>query len=105
MGSRSIYQLEDAEARIQSNVDAMFDVFEKYHDLLSPHLPSHTLDYLVSQKYLNHANGALVNGKIQLALSLIKKSLSRSKGKWFKFFYLKFFLKLPLKIIFGFPHE
>jgi len=103
MGSRSIYHFPDAHERIQSNVDAMFDVFEHHSDLISPHLPKDTLEHMVSLKYINHANGALMNGQIKLAISLILKSIKHNKKAWFLGLYAKFFLKIPTKILFGYP--
>ena len=103
MGSRSIYHFSDAKERIQSNVEAMFHVFREYGGVIGPYLSDDTLDYLVSEKYLNHANGALKYGKVKLASQIIKKSLKYSKGRWFRALYLKFYMKIPLKIIFGYP--
>ena len=103
MGSRSIYQFKDAKERIQSNVDAMLDVFEHHSDLISPHLPPYTLEHMVSLKYINHANGALMNNQIKLAVTLIMKSIKYNRKAWFLGLYIKFFLKIPTKILFGYP--
>lgn len=103
MGSRSMYLFSDSAQRIQSNVDAMIHLFDHYGELLNPLLPDQSLNFMVSKKYLTHANGSLVNGNLKLAVSLFMKSVRYNKGFWFKFLYFKFLFKVPVKLLVDWP--
>lgn len=103
MGSRSIYQLPDANERIQSNVDAMFHLFKYHGKLINPFLRKYSMNHMVSQKYLHHANGALVNGRIKMAIFLFLKSVRANKRFWFLQLYLRFLIKVPTKLLFNLP--
>lgn len=98
MGSRALYHHADALERIESNVQAILDLFEKNASLLSPFLPAYTQDYLVCQKYLGHANGALQYHKPKLAIQLLRASFSWRVLPHFFLSYGKFLLKLPFSV-------
>ncbi|MCO6493521.1 MAG: glycosyltransferase family 2 protein [Phaeodactylibacter sp.] len=99
MGSRSIYQRDDVEERIQSNVAAIKDFFNKYGNLVEKTLPQNTESYLVAKKYLDHADGALSHRKYSLAWKLFAVSLKQSRLRFLKWLYVKFLAKSPLLVL------
>ena len=103
MGSLLVYQEVDAEARIESNVAAMHHLFENYAAIVDPVLPSYLHHFLVCQKYLEHAHGALATGNFSLAKTLVRASLRFNTGGWFYRSYFKFLIKWPLKWLTGYP--
>lgn len=96
MGSKTIYTLPDNEDRIESNVSAIVHLFDNYGDIINPYLPLYTKDYLVCEKYLGHANGAIENRQLTLTTKLIKKSIQYNR----KFWFAKRYLKLGIKLLF-----
>jgi len=103
MGSQSIYQRADAWARIQSNVGAIKDFFERHGNLVKEMLPKNTAPYLAARKYIEHANGALLNRKFPLAWKLFIQSLEHSQLRFLKGLYLRFLIKFPLKLFLNIP--
>lgn len=99
MGSKTIYDYEDAYQRIDNNIAAMLDLFHRHGDRLTPYLPPNTCHFLVAEKYLGHANGALKKGKISLFFKLVQKSLKHDQLAGFWLAYLKLLLKFPFYIL------
>lgn len=96
MGSKTIYGFSDARKRIQNNVDAIKDLFDRYNQLISPFLPAYAETFLVAQKYLDHAHGALNYGNRKLAWELFGASLKASKSSYLLNSRCKFILKILL---------
>ncbi|NET34314.1 MAG: glycosyltransferase family 2 protein [Cyanothece sp. SIO1E1] len=78
MGSQTIYNFPDARNRIQNNVDAIKDLFKEHGELVRPILPARTEAFLVAQKYLDHAHGALKFGNRRMAWELFRFSWETS---------------------------
>ena len=97
MGSISVFKRADAEQRTANNVAAIKDLFVQGGEKLNHLLPPNMEAYLVCQKYLDHANGALSAGKIKLSWKLFKTSWKKNKGRWFYWRYCKLFFKILLK--------
>lgn len=95
MGSKTIYDFEDAWQRINSNVGAMVDLFHSHGDKLAPYLPPNTRNFLVTEKYLGHANGALKHRRINIFCRSVYRSLQYNQFSSFWVAYLKLFLKFP----------
>ncbi len=103
MGSLKVYQEANVRDRIESNVAAIQDLFAHHADLLAPFLPPTTKDFLVCEKYLGHANGAVISGQYKLGWTLFQQSLKYHRGNWFYGAYVKLLLKIPLKLLTGYP--
>ncbi|MEZ5039068.1 MAG: glycosyltransferase family 2 protein [Saprospiraceae bacterium] len=104
MGSKTIYDFEDAQERIESNVAAIRHLFCYYNELVASFLPDHTEAFLVSKKYLDHAEGAMLDKHFILAMKLYAKSIRHNKRGWL--FRRSFFfpLKIALKFTIGIPN-
>ncbi len=89
MGTKSLYDRQDSLDRIESNVQAIRDLFENHSKLISPYLPANSKHFLITEKYLGHANGALKNRKLNLSYKLLKRSLTSNKGNRFALKYIK----------------
>ena len=72
MGSLNIFRMENAEDRTENNVNAIKDLFEQSGDENTSSMFQQNIEsYLISKKYLNHANGALFVGRKKLAINNI----------------------------------
>lgn len=96
MGSQAIYTFPDARDRIQNNIAAIEDLFSRYGQIISPFLPTHTQAFLVAQKYMDHAHGALHYGNRVLAWELFRSSIRASSSLQILASRCKFILKALL---------
>ena len=101
--SQTMYSGPETAKLVRNNIAAIRDVFDSYGHLANPLVPAWLKDYLICQKYLHHANGALLYRKFALAVSYFRQSVRHNKKCWFAGFYVKFILKLPLKLLFDYP--
>ncbi len=93
MGSISVFRGEEAEARTANNVSAIRDLFEQGGQKLQTLVPSHMEDFLVCQKYLDHANGALQVKRTALSWRYFNQSLKHNKRAWLTMAYGKYLLR------------
>lgn len=93
MGSLNIFRLENAAERTENNVNAIKDLFDQGGERLLNFVPNYLEHYLVSKKYLDHANGALYVGRRKLARQNFWKSFQSNKGNVLYIAYLKFWLR------------
>ncbi len=96
MGSISIFRLENSEARTENNVNAIRDLFDQGGTQLLNLVPFNKKTFMVAQKYLDHANGALHVGRKKLARKHLWSSLKNSKGQFLWMDYLKFSVRYVL---------
>lgn len=105
-GGRSSYDLfrsADAAAQTLNNVAAIRNLFEEYGHLFAGKLPPWMEDFLVSEKFLDHASGALTAGKYGLALRWLFNSLRYNRRGWFFIRYVKLLALFPIKLLTGKP--
>jgi len=100
-GTYTIYDEKNSIDKINNNIAAIKDLFEKHGNEIieitqKPYLES----YLVSEKYIHHANGALVYGHPILSLQLIFKAIVSDNGLIHRKLYARYFLKYPAFSIF-----
>ncbi|MEL6865498.1 MAG: hypothetical protein AAFP19_13815, partial [Bacteroidota bacterium] len=101
--SHATYLAADIEQKVLNNIAAIKSVFEEYEPLISPFVPATAKAYMLSEKYVNHANGALLSRRFQLSLKYIFKAMQLDQQAWFWWYYIKFFLKLPFKWLTDYP--
>ena len=97
MGSQKIFTVDDTIHKVRLNVLAIRDFFEHHGQVAEKYLPHGTEDFLIAQKYLQHAHEAHKHGHRGIALKLFKNSL---KTGFFPRFlgasYAKLFAKMVL---------
>ena len=101
--SHAVYLQEDIAYRIQNNIEAIDSLFQEFGAIILPHLSWQDRNYLICKKYVNHANGALLVRKFKLATELIFKAIKADRKVRHLNYYLKFFLKLPIKWLLDYP--
>lgn len=99
MGSLTAFQRADAEQRTANNVAAIRDLFLQGGQELAQLVPPQMEAYLVCQKYLDHANGALQVRKYKLSWKYFNSSLKNNHRAWFLVDYAKYLLRYVLKML------
>lgn len=97
--SKIIYQKNNARELIENNIQAIDDFFTSYPQISEAFLPTGAKKWLISNKYIDHANGALKHQKIILSLHLIIAAMSNYNIFPFLIKYMKFALKLPIYLL------
>lgn len=101
--SLEIYRSPTTDLLVENNLSAIKNLFSEYKNLLSPFVPPWLGHYLIAEKYLNHANCCLIFRKYRLAFKYLLLSIRNDKKGWFFIDYLKFLLKIPLRLLFNLP--
>ncbi len=99
MGSISVFKSEKAEARTANNVSAIRDLFQQGGQELQTLVPPHLEDYLVCQKYLDHAKGALHVNRTALSWRYFQQSLGENKKAWLLVPYSKYLLRWSIAFL------
>lgn len=97
MGSLTAFQRDDAVDRTANNVAAIRDLFLQGGQELKRLVPPDMEAYLVCQKYLDHANGALQVDKRALSWNYFKQSISNNQRAWLLVDYAKYLVRYVLK--------
>jgi len=101
--SFSLFRLADAESESLNNIHAIKNLFDEHGELFKDKFPSGLKNYLVSQKYMDHASGYLAVGKYELAWKFMIKAIHHDKKLQGLKRYIKFIPKFPLKLLFNYP--
>lgn len=89
-GTYTIYKKKYFE-KIENNVSAIKDLFEKEgKEILRITNKPYLKEYLVSEKYIHHSNGALIYGKPLISLKVMLKAIKADP----KFYHIKFYLNI-----------
>ena len=70
----SVKMANDIEQKLAVNLQPIHHLFENYSALIQPFLPAYTRDFLVAKKYLEFAQVALQDGRINLFWKWLKIS-------------------------------
>ena len=101
--SLKTYWSAETDQLVTNNIAGIRSIFEEYAELVSAFTPPWLKSYLISEKYLHHANGALLFRKFRLAIKYYILSIRHDRSAWFWPYHIKFLLKLPLKFFFNYP--
>jgi len=102
-GTYTIYNEKNTIDKIENNISAIKDLFEKHgKEIIEITQKPYLREYLVSEKYIHHANGALIYGHPILSFQLILKAISSDKYLIHRRLYLRYFLKYPIYSLFYF---
>ena len=102
--SNLIYQNKKAiYSKIENNISAIKDLFDKVgSEILRITNKPYLREYLVSEKYIHHSNGALIYGMPLISFQLILKAIKSDPKLFHIKYYFKYFLKYPIYSIYYF---
>ncbi|MBK8721525.1 MAG: hypothetical protein IPL95_04420 [Saprospiraceae bacterium] len=105
-GTYTIYKEKSAFEKIENNVSAIKDLFEKEgKEILRITNKPYLKEYLVSEKYIHHSNGALIYGKPLISLQVMLKAIKADPKFYHIKFYLKYILKFPVFSVYYFQNQ
>lgn len=97
MSSIQFYKSPDLHELVKNNIYAMKDFFSKFGDQASTFVPSWSKNFIIAEKYLDHAIGSAKYGRKGDSFFFMKKSLSYPS---FQLNLLKKYIIWILKFIF-----
>ena len=87
-----------AMVNVESNIRTMQELFEQRPEIMT-YLPNGFARQLISDKYLQHANGLLIASNFKHAITCLVRSISMNTKIGNFMYYAKFALKAPFKMI------
>ena len=89
----------DAFENVENNINTIQLLFKNHRAALNQLLPANFEKQLISDKYLQHANGLLIARKIKPSVICIVRSIYHNQKFNNVGYYLKFFIKLPIRVL------
>jgi glycosyltransferase involved in cell wall biosynthesis len=88
----------NAYQNVKSNINTIQDLFRQ-HPEIKQYLPKGFTGQLISDKYLQHANGLLLASKLRPAIGCLLHSIITNRKISNIIYYIKFVLKVPYKML------
>jgi glycosyltransferase involved in cell wall biosynthesis len=85
---------DDALVQIKNNISTIKSLFNNFREELAVYIPRNFEKQLISDKYLQHANGLLLANKRRLSTYCIGRSIYLNRKVDNLIYYFKYFLKL-----------
>lgn len=92
--SQVMFLQDDALSQIKNNIKTIKALFSNFREDLADYIPRNFEKQLLSDKYLQHANGLLLANKRRLSAYCIGRSIYLNRKVNNLLYYFKYFLKL-----------